>query len=111
MSFRSQFPWTAAALFAALAAAGPAAAQTPAPPAPGTTPQGQTPAPSTGPCAAQPDNGTSGKSLSGQLSDCQGVVTPPAGMDPKIQAPAPDPDPGTTPVIKPQNLPDNPTPK
>ncbi len=34
-----------------------------------------------------------------------GVIRPPAGMDPGIHAPAPNPDPGTTRVIPPPGTP------
>ncbi|MEF2074561.1 hypothetical protein [Consotaella aegiceratis] len=44
-------------------------------------------------------------SLSDRLADCGGVLRPPGGTDPGIRAPAPDPDPGTTPVIPPSALP------
>ena len=52
------------------------------------------------PCAPDPSNPT----LSGQLAECGGVLQPPAGTDPNIVAPAPDPYPGTTPVIPPGNI-------
>ena len=40
-------------------------------------------------------------SLADKLDDCNGVLRPSAGMDPDIRVPAPDPHPGTTPVIRP----------
>ncbi|MCQ8781485.1 hypothetical protein [Mangrovibrevibacter kandeliae] len=54
-----------------------------------------------------------GDNASRQLADCGGVLTPPGGVDPQIQAPAPDPNPGTTPVIPPGAVPEQPaeTPK
>lgn len=39
-----------------------------------------------------------------------GVIVPPTGIDPEIQVPAPDPTPGTTPVIPPPGTPGNPSP-
>jgi len=72
-----------------LATAIPAAAQQP-----GSTiqnPPGQVPS---GDGNARPD-----ESLSDRLSRSQGVITPPSGVDPGIQVPAPEPDPKTTPVI------------
>lgn len=39
--------------------------------------------------------------LSERLRENQGVIEPPPGSDPGIEAPAPDPTPGTTPVIPP----------
>jgi hypothetical protein len=41
------------------------------------------------------------RTLSDQLERSDGVIRPPAGIDPAIRAPAPDPDPGTTIVIPP----------
>jgi len=55
------------------------------------------PAPATEP--VPPGNARSGESLSEQLDRSHGVITPPAGIDPKIEAPAPEPNPGTTRVI------------
>lgn len=43
--------------------------------------------------------------LSDTLSRSQGVVTPPANIDPGIHAPAPEPNPQTTPVIPPPGTP------
>ena len=45
------------------------------------------------------------ESLSEQLDESQGVITPPPVGDEEIHAPAPDPDPGTTPVIPPPGSP------
>lgn len=92
-----------------LASAGPAAAQTtdPAPPAvddPNTIPAPPQPA-----CA---DEATGEPepcdTLSEQLDATGGVITPPTGVDPDITAPAPDPTPGTTPVIPPSAVPQDP---
>ena len=71
------------------------------PPAPDASPMGD-------PCAAQPGGAGAGQDLSGKLADCSDVLTPPATNDPEIQAPAPDPTPGTTPVIPPNSVPDQP---
>jgi hypothetical protein len=43
--------------------------------------------------------------LSDKLERSGGVITPPAGVDPGISAPAPVPNPGTTPVIPPPGSP------
>lgn len=40
-------------------------------------------------------------SLSQRLDQTNSVIRPPSGVDPDIAAPAPDPNPGTTPVIPP----------
>ncbi len=42
-----------------------------------------------------------GETLSERLDRNSGVIHPPAGVDPGIAVPAPDPHPGTTPVIPP----------
>ncbi|RIY02867.1 hypothetical protein D3218_05515 [Aureimonas flava] len=87
----------------------PAVAQTvpsPAAPSDGGAPN-QAIAPSTDPCAARPADG-SGTSLSGQLADCNGVLTPPDTGPTGIEVPVPAPDPGTTPVIPPGAVPDQP---
>jgi acetyl esterase/lipase len=60
----------------------------------------------TGESGVQPGNG----SLSDTLGRTDGVLTPPRGIDPGIRAPAPVPDPGTTPVIPPPGSPGNPAP-
>jgi hypothetical protein len=61
------------------------------------------PAPATEP--VPPGNARPAESLSEQLDRSRGVITPPAGIDPKIEAPAPAPDPGTTRVIPPPGSP------
>jgi len=45
-----------------------------------------------------------GSSLTEGAIDCGEVIVPPQGMDPEISAPAPEPYPGTTPVIPPSAL-------
>jgi hypothetical protein len=50
-----------------------------------------------------------GESLSDQLDRNEGVIRPRQGIDPEIHAPAPDPNPGTTPVIPPPGSPGNPS--
>jgi|tagenome__1003787_1003787.scaffolds.fasta_scaffold20532701_1 hypothetical protein len=62
--------------------------------------QGQTPPPGPGPCGAG-NPATGQETLSDKLSDCGGVLRPSVGMDNEIHAPAPDPTPGTTPVVPP----------
>ena len=44
---------------------------------------------------------SNGKSLSRQLSETGGVITPKHDVDPGMAAPAPDPHPNSTPVIPP----------
>jgi hypothetical protein len=98
-----------------LAASGAASAQ--APPSP-KTPQAQTapPMPSrAGGCApmqrapqhgAWPEGTTTGQSsepLGDKLAKSDGVLCPPAGVDPEIRAPTPDG--GNTPVIPPPGSP------
>jgi hypothetical protein len=46
-----------------------------------------------------------GETLSERLHESEGVIRPPAGIDPEIRVPAPVPDPGTTPVIPPPGSP------
>jgi hypothetical protein len=43
--------------------------------------------------------------LSDRLEATDGVIRPPSGIDPEITAPAPVPNPGTTPVIPPPGSP------
>lgn len=51
-----------------------------------------------------------GATLSDKLEKTGGVIKPPTGIDPGITAPAPVPNPGTTPVIPPPGSPGgNPT--
>jgi hypothetical protein len=98
-----------------LAAAGAASAQ--APPTP-TTPPAQTapPAPSRAsnctPTQSTPQGtiapqgtttGQSGEPLGDKLAKSDGVLCPPAGVDPEMRAPAPDA--GNTPVIPPPGSP------
>jgi hypothetical protein len=99
-----------------LVSAGSAVAQ--APPAPATPPQ-QTapPAPSRAancapmdkdshPGAAAPDGQTTGQArapLGDKLAQSDGVLCPPAGVDPEMRAPTPDA--GNTPVIPPPGSP------
>lgn len=42
--------------------------------------------------------------LPNTLIDCGEVIIPPRGIDPEITAPAPEPHPGTTPIIPPQAI-------
>lgn len=50
-----------------------------------------------------------GESLSNQLQRNDGVIKPRPGIDPDIYVPAPNPNPGTTPVIPPPGSPGNPS--
>jgi len=81
----------AAALVAAAFSAGPVAAQ-----APQTVPEAD-------PCldGRVTADGRPCPTLSDKLDETGGVVRPPPGVDPGIHRPAPDPMPGTTPVIPP----------
>jgi hypothetical protein len=47
----------------------------------------------------------SNKTLSDKLEQSDGVIRPPANASPDITVPAPVPDPGTTPVIRPPGSP------
>jgi hypothetical protein len=67
-----------------------------------STPVPQAPAP--GSSGAAP-----GGSLSNQLDRNEGVIKPQPGIDPEIHVPAPDPNPGTTPVIPPPGSLGNPS--
>jgi hypothetical protein len=49
-------------------------------------------------------------SLTDRLGHGDGVITPPAGTDLRMNVPPPVPDPGTTPVIPPPGSPGNPSP-
>lgn len=97
------------ALALGLAVPGAALAQQPAPDT--AVPEAPAPAQPRGgsggasdPCAGQPDaNGN--QTLTGQLSQCGGVLTPPSTGD-DAGATVPDPDPDTTPVVPPQAVPD-----
>ncbi|NDV86715.1 hypothetical protein GTW51_08370 [Aurantimonas aggregata] len=94
-------------------AAGPVFAQSqPLPDAPPEVPAPESTAPDMppedDPCApgAAPSEGAAGQDdLTMQLQDCESVLTPPTTGDTGIEAPAPDADPGTTPVIPPSDLP------
>ncbi|QKD06362.1 hypothetical protein [Mesorhizobium loti] len=92
-------PLAIASLMLALAV--PAAAQ--------TDPQ-QSPAQQADKCRMQSDQGAKqqpgGGNLTDKLSDCGGVLKPPATGDQGIAAPAPDE--GKTPVIKPGEVPAQP---
>lgn len=103
---------------ALIAASGRAIAQ--APPAPGTSPQQTAPtspqrsagcAPADRLTTAPDGSATTGRSrepLGERLAKTDGVLCPPAGVDPDMHAPAPDT--GTTPVIPPPGSPGgNPT--
>ena len=116
-------------LFAACAAlallAGSAVAQTPpaaaAPtPPPQTMPQtapAQPAAPDAAPpvddnCAVNPGDerasGSDTQMLTDQLEDCESILVPQTDGDPEMDAPVPDADPGTTPVIPPGTVPAQP---
>ncbi len=56
------------------------------------------------PRATGPDK-RPGETLSERLDRNSGVIHPPAGMDPGIAVPAPDPGPHSTPVIPPPGTP------
>lgn len=89
-----------------LSSAGVAAAQTPDAAPPALDDPNTIPAPPEQACA---DEATGEPqtcdTLSEQLGATGGVISPPTGIDPDITAPAPDPTPGTTPVIPPSAVP------
>jgi hypothetical protein len=62
-------------------------------------------APGEVPTAPDAGNGKPGEPLSDRLSRSHGVIKPPANVDTGIHAPAPEPNPGTTPVIPPPGTP------
>ena len=68
-----------------------------------TIPEKMEPGATTGPSQG---NG----SLSDKLGRSDGVITPPAETDLRMNVPPPVPDPGTTPVIPPPGSPGNPSP-
>ncbi len=61
------------------------------------------------PCLDQPGSTADGL-LTDQLDECGGVLVPPQDGSAGIEAPVPDADPGTTPVIPPGTLPSQPQP-
>ncbi len=81
--------------------ASPAFAQAPAQPPTAESPDNPAQAipPSTDPCAARP-SGAEGQTLSGQLADCGGVLTPPETGTSGIEAPVPAPDPARRPSFR-----------
>ena len=100
--------------YALMAASGAAAAQ--APPAPATPPAQTAPPASANNCAPMqpvpprgtvtPEGTTTGQRaepLGDRLAKSDGVLCPPAGVDPEIRAPTPDT--GNTPVIPPPGSP------
>jgi hypothetical protein len=62
-------------------------------------------APGEVPAAPETGNGKPDEPLSDRLSRSQGVIKPPENVDSGIHAPAPEPNPGTTPVIPPPGTP------
>jgi hypothetical protein len=97
-------------LFSLLAASGVAAAQAPpAPPAQTAPPAGAgncAPMQSTPQGNIAPQGTTTGQSsepLGDKLAKSDGVLCPPAGVDPQMRAPTPDT--GNTPVIRPPGSP------
>jgi hypothetical protein len=97
--------------YALMAASGGASAQAPpllaaqtAPPAPATNCAPMQPVPPRGTIA--PEGTTTGQSaelLGDRLAKSDGVLCPPAGVDPEMRAPTPDT--GNTPVIRPPGSP------
>jgi len=84
-------------LDSALAQPGPAQRQEP----PGPPPAGPVPPERLEPGPGSPPS--DGRGLGSGTPG--GVIRPPAGVDPGIQAPAPNPNPGTMPVIPPPGTP------
>jgi hypothetical protein len=58
------------------------------------------------PCTPGIAGGPPCANLTEKLDRTDGVLKPPAGVDPEIHTGAPAPNPGTTPVIPPSALPD-----
>ena len=85
----------AATLIVGCAAAGVAFGQTPAQPRDPNMPDPR----STIPEKIEPN--ATGTTLSERLERTDGVIAPPATSAPDMRVPAPVPDPGTTPVIRP----------
>lgn len=52
----------------------------------------------------QAQNSPGQPNLSDRLQENQGVITPPPNNTPDIRVPAPNPNPGTTPVIPPEQI-------
>jgi hypothetical protein len=96
---------TAFAFFAVLTAAltTPAHAQTPAPKTPPETEQQRVQREHSDPKACAPRQETTGAPLGDKLAQTDGVICPPAGVDPDIRAPTPQS--GTMPVIPPPGSP------
>ncbi len=91
----------AAALFTALVS-GAAFAQDPSVPQRGQDSDPKLPAPQEQvPEKVRPESDTTGSTLSEKLEKSDGVIKPPAGVDPEIKTIAPEPTPNSTPVIKP----------
>ncbi len=91
----------AAALFAGLMSTA-AFAQDPSVPQRGQDSDPRLPAPQEQvPEKVRPESGTNGTTLSDKLEKSDGVIKPPAGVDPEIKTIAPEPTPNSTPVIKP----------
>lgn len=90
-----------AASFTALAT--PAAfAQDPSVPLRGQDSDPKLPAPNDRvPEKVRPEGDTTGSTLSDKLQKSDGVIKPPAGVDPEIKTIPPDPSPNSTPVIPP----------
>ena len=94
-----------------MASTGMAAAQ--GPPTPATPPAQAAPSATASNCAPTkpvpprgtiaPEGTTAGEPLSDKLAKSDGVLCPPAGVDPEIRAPTPDA--GNTPVIPPPGTP------
>ena len=97
----------AAAFTVACLTAGPALAQSaPVPTAGGASPSSrmtQVPSGTAGPCGpGQQSPSAATDDLSSKLADCNGVIAPPATGDEMFGLAAADPNPSSTPVIKPQ---------
>lgn len=91
----------AAALLAGLMSSA-ALAQDPSVPQRGQDRDPKLPAPQEQvPEKVRPESGATGSTLSEKLEKSDGVIKPPAGVDPEIRTIAPEPTPNSTPVIKP----------
>lgn len=91
----------AAALVAGMLS-GAAFAQDPSVPQRGQDSDPKLPAPQEQvPEKVRPEGETGGRTLSDKLERSDGVIKPPAGVDPEIKTIAPEPNPNSMPVIKP----------
>ena len=95
----------AATLIVGCAAAGVAFGQAPAQPRDPNMPDPKNVPPERNTIPEKIEPNASGTTLSERLERTDGVIAPPATSAPDMRVPAPVPDPGTTPVIRPPGEP------